>query len=188
MPLSMEGGMENGKMVMLVLLAAITSCAEVVVDDGPHQTSGEPIAIVDVNVVPMERERVAESQTVLVQDGKIAAIGERSAVQIPPGATVINGKGKYLMPGLIDMHVHIRSAELDDYLPAGVTTVRNMWGYDGLVATIQAIESGTKQGPRIFSLSPGFDASPPNWPYTQISDDPAAIRALIDHQYSLGFR
>src|SRR5215207_1200349 len=97
------------------LLAALTSCAEVVGDDGPYQTAGEPIAIVDVNVVPMDRERVVESQTVVVQDGKIAAIGARSAAQIPAGATIIDGKGKYLIPGLIDMHVHVRSAELDDY-------------------------------------------------------------------------
>ena len=170
------------------LLAALTSCSDVVVDDAPKQTNGEPIAIIDVNVVPMDRERILESQTVVIQDGRITAIGSRSDVQTPSGATVIDGKGKYLLPGLIDMHVHIRSAELNEYLPAGVTAVRNMWGYDELPATIQAIEAGTKNGPRIFSLTAGFDGSPAVWPQTQISDNPAAIRALVDRQYALGFR
>ena len=170
------------------LLAALTSCSDVVVDDQPKQTNGEPIAIVDVNVVPMDSERILESQTVVIQDGRITAAGSRNDVQTPAGATVIDGKGKYLLPGLIDMHVHIRSAELKDYLPAGVTAVRNMWGYDELPATIQAIESGTKTGPRIFSLTAGFDGSPAVWPQTQISDNPAAIRALVDRQYALGFR
>jgi imidazolonepropionase-like amidohydrolase len=171
------------------ILAAVTSCSDVTVnDETPKQTNGEPIAIVDVNVIPMDRERIMESQTVVIQDGRITAIGTRSDVQTPAGATVIDGKGKYLLPGLIDMHVHIRSAELSDYLPAGVTAVRNMWGYDELPATIQAMEAGTKSGPRIFSLTAGFDGSPAVWPQTQISDNPAAIRALVDRQYALGFR
>jgi imidazolonepropionase-like amidohydrolase len=170
------------------LLATTTSCSDVVVENEPKQTNGEPIAIVDVNVIPMDRERILESQTVVIQDGRITAIGSRNDVQTPAGATVINGKGKYLLPGLIDMHVHIRSAELNEYLPAGVTAVRNMWGYDELPATMQAIEAGTKSGPRIFSLTAGFDGSPAVWPQTQISDTPAAIRALVDRQYALGFR
>jgi imidazolonepropionase-like amidohydrolase len=63
-----------------------------------------------------------------------------------------------------------------------------MWGYNELPALIHDIETGARKGPRIFSLSAGFDASPPQWPQTQISDDPTAIEPLIDRQYELGYR
>jgi len=173
------------------ILATVTSCSTVVVDDattitGDHDASS--IAIVNVNVVPMDQERVIQSQTVLIDNGRITAIGPASSTQVPTGALRIDAKGKYLLPGLIDMHVHIRSSELDKYLPAGITSVRNMWGYDELVPIMRDIDSKTRKGPRIFSLTAGFDASPPQWPQTQISDDPAAIPALIDRQYNLGFR
>ena len=173
------------------ILATVTSCSTVVVDDattitGDHDASS--IAIVNVNVVPMDQERVIQSQTVLIDNGRITAIGPASSTQVPTGALRIDAKGKYLLPGLIDMHVHIRSSELDKYLPAGITSVRNMWGYDELVPIMHDIDAKLRKGPRIFSLTAGFDASPPQWPQTQISDDPAAIPALIDRQYNLGFR
>lgn len=147
-----------------------------------------PLAIVNVNVVPMDRERILERQTVVIRDGRIMSIGPSGANVPPPDATVIEGTGRYLMPGLIDMHVHIRSAELEDYLPAGVTSVRNMWGYNELPAIIADVEAGRREGPRIFSLTAGFDGSPAQWPQTQLSDDPTVIAPLIDHQYDLGFR
>ena len=176
--------------ISLWLLAAGTSCSTVVIDDplidgDPGATS---IAIVNVNVVPMDQNRVLQSQTVLVENGHITAIGPSGDVQAPAGALRINGKDRYLLPGLIDMHVHIRSAEVARYVDAGVTSVRNMWGYNELPALIRDIDGGTRKGPRIFSLTAGFDASPPQWPQTQIADDPAVLAPLVDRQYDLGFR
>jgi imidazolonepropionase-like amidohydrolase len=69
-----------------------------------------------------------------------------------------------------------------------VTSVRNLWGYNELVQIMRDVESGARPGPRIFSLSAGFDASPPNWPQTQISDDAGVVAELIDRQYELGYR
>src|SRR4051812_48422960 len=63
-------------------------------------------AIVDVTVVPMDRSRVIEHQTVVVRDGRIAQIGATSSVAVPAGAQRIDGRGKFLMPGLVDMHAH----------------------------------------------------------------------------------
>ena len=83
-------------------------------------------AFVGVNVLPMDSERVLANQTVIVKDGKIAAIGPGLAV--PAGATMIDGHGSaYLSPGLADMHVHSDTAEdMKVYLAEGVTTVLNM--------------------------------------------------------------
>jgi len=68
-----------------------------------HQT---PIAIVDVTVVPMDRERLVEHQTIVVQGGRITAMGPSQSVRFPKTAQQIDGRGKFLMPGLTDMHVH----------------------------------------------------------------------------------
>ena len=176
---------------ILWIAALATSCSAVVHDDATVITgdrNATSIAIVNVNVVPMDADRVIESQTVLIDNGRITSIGPALSVQVPAGSLRIDARGKYLLPGLIDMHVHIRSSELDKYLPAGVTSVRNMWGYNELPAIMQDIASGARKGPRIFSLTAGFDGSPAQWPQTQISDDPEVISALVDRQFDLGFR
>src|SRR4051812_34612886 len=74
--------------------------------------SAQTVAFTGVNVIPMDKERVLENQTVLVRDGIIAEIGKK--VKIPAGAQIIDGRGKYLIPGLVDMHVHLLSDE-DEY-------------------------------------------------------------------------
>jgi imidazolonepropionase-like amidohydrolase len=77
-----------------------------------------------VNVVPMDRERVLANRTVVVTGDRITAIGAAGRVRVPAGARRIDGRGRYLLPGLADFHVHFAVA--DDmllYLANGVTTV-----------------------------------------------------------------
>ncbi len=90
-------------------------------------------AFVNINVIPMDRDRWLRGQSVIVRDGRITAIGPVGAVQVPRGATRVDGRGKFLMPGLADMHVHLGgldSVELERalllYLGHGVTTIRNL--------------------------------------------------------------
>jgi hypothetical protein len=104
----------------------------------------EVTAFVDVNVVPMDRERVLANQTVLVHNGWITALGPVTQVKVPEGAVRIDGRGKFLIPGLADMHAHLALVTMDTavaerwlslYVLAGVTTIRNMDyrpGKDGL--------------------------------------------------------
>src|SRR5919198_1246235 len=84
------------------------------------------MAFEDVTVVPMDTERLLPHLTVLVRDGRIHAVGPTGMVTLPPGTERIVGSGRYLMPGLADMHVHVsdRSQGLL-YLANGVTSVRN---------------------------------------------------------------
>jgi hypothetical protein len=82
-------------------------------------------AFVHVNVVPLDQERVLPDQTVIVDEGRISAIGPRLAV--PAGAEVIDGHGAYLSPGLADMHMHSDTrADMSVFLANGVTSVLNM--------------------------------------------------------------
>ena len=67
----------------------------------------QPIAFVNVTVVPMDRERVLPGQTVLVVGQRIAQMAPATAFRPPANAVKIDGKGEFLMPGLADMHVHL---------------------------------------------------------------------------------
>ena len=66
-----------------------------------------PIVITNVSVLPMDRERVLAGQTVVVERGVISQMGPPGDVS--PGAQTIDGTGKYLIPGLVDLHVHLAS-------------------------------------------------------------------------------
>ena len=83
------------------------------------------VAFIHVNVVPMDRERVVRDQTVVVTGGKIVAIGQSSRVKVPTDAMRIDAAGKYLIPALSDMHVHLEAEAFnlmlrpEDQLSAG---------------------------------------------------------------------
>ncbi|HEU4522679.1 MAG TPA: amidohydrolase, partial [Thermoanaerobaculia bacterium] len=66
----------------------------------------DAVVFQNVNVIPMTSDKVLRNQTVIVQNGRITAVGKLQA-KLPAGTTVIDGTGKYLAPGLAEMHGHI---------------------------------------------------------------------------------
>lgn len=126
--------------------------------------SPQSIAFVNVNVVPLDRERILEGQTVVVRDGRIAQIGRASEIKVPAGALKIDGRGKYLMPGLADMHIHLypgtgsqddlASQQLQLFLANGVTTVRNMIGKPEHLVLREKIAKGELLGPTLYTVGP----------------------------------
>src|SRR5688572_29232789 len=123
------------------------------------------VAITNVNVIPMDRERVIENQTVIVTNGVIAEIGDEKKVRVPKDAVTVDGKGKYLIPGLVDMHTHLLS-DSDEYpdsiapdelrvmVANGVTTVRFMIGTPELLALRTKSAKGEIAAPTIWVASP----------------------------------
>ncbi|MBC8065814.1 MAG: amidohydrolase, partial [Chlorobia bacterium] len=88
-----------------------------------------PVVFVNVNVLPMDRDTVLRNQTVVIRGERIAAVGAMGKVQIPKDAIRIDGRQKFLMPGLVDMHVHVYAPqEFSLFLANGVTTVYNLNG------------------------------------------------------------
>jgi imidazolonepropionase-like amidohydrolase len=106
------------------------------------QAQQKPVAIVDVTVVPMDRERILEHQTVIVQLGRITAIGAFQSVRLPSAAQQIDGRGKFLMPGLADMHVHfVREALPETPQTSGLNTAGRRSGIPASASKDHAIEN-----------------------------------------------
>ncbi len=126
--------------------------------------SAQTVAFTNVNVIPMDKERVLMNQTVVVRDGIIVEIG--SKVKIPKDALKVDGKGKFLIPGLSDMHVHLFT---DDEFPEelapdefkimianGVTTIRLMTGTPEQLMWREKSAKGEIIAPTIYAASPQF--------------------------------
>jgi len=127
--------------------------------------SGQVVAFENVNVIPMDRDRILQRQTVIIRDGRIAQIGPSSTVKAPDSALRVEGAGKYLIPGLAEMHGHLPAPnsppELVEhilflYIANGVTTVRGMLGYPSALQHRDAVASGRLLGPRLYVAGPGF--------------------------------
>lgn len=117
----------------------------------------------DVNVIPMDSARVLPHQTVVVSGGRIVAFGPAGKTVAPSGATVIDGAGRYLIPGLLDMHFHLPSpgidwTEVDAYLAFfvanGVTTVRSTIGWPDHPIVRQKVQRNEILSPTLYLASP----------------------------------
>ncbi len=125
--------------------------------------SAQTVAFTNVNVIPLDKERVLINQTVLIKNGIISEMGKK--VKIPKDAQVIDGKGKFLIPGLMDMHTHLLS-DGDDYpdsiaedelkvmLANGVTTIRLMIGTPEQLVLRAKSAKGEIIAPTIYAASP----------------------------------
>lgn len=126
------------------------------------------VVFTDVTVLPMDRERRLTGQTVVVRDGRIAAVGPAASVKAPAGATVVNGRGKFLMPGLAEMHAHVppgaaTAQGLEDlmllYVANGVTTIRGMLGAPYQLQLRERLARGEIIGPTLYVGAPSLNGN-----------------------------
>ncbi len=147
----------------------------------------ESYAFVGVHVVSMEANDVLRDQTVLVSSDRIAALGAAGNVEIPGDAVVIEGEGRYLMPGLTEMHGHVPGSDdsqyLEDvlflYVANGVTTVRGMQGQPGHLELRAQLASHEILGPRFITSGPGLNGNR--------VDGPDDARRLVLEQAQAGY-
>ncbi|HYE87065.1 MAG TPA: amidohydrolase family protein [Vicinamibacterales bacterium] len=150
------------------------------------------VAIVDTTVISMTAGAAPMSgQTLIIRDGRIAALGPAASTAVPPGATRIDGRGKFAIPGLADMHVHLEyfddPAILKLFLAQGVTTVRNMDGRPYILDWKRRIAAGELAGPRIYSGGPILDGDPPIRSDNTVVADADAARRAVDAQADAGY-
>ncbi|HXG72161.1 MAG TPA: amidohydrolase family protein [Gemmatimonadaceae bacterium] len=149
--------------------------------------SAPPIVFTRVSVIPMDREVVLTGQTVIVANGRITYVGRPRAA--PTGATVVDGRGKFLMPGIAEFHAHVPSGAqaihahrtLELYALAGVTTARGMLGAPMHLALRDSIARGQVLGPRLLTSGPSFNGNS----VTSPEQAAAMVRAQKDAGYDL---
>ncbi len=141
----------------------------------------QTIAVTHVTVIDGTGAKPKTDQTVLVAGERIDAVGKSGRVKLPANALVVDGTGKFLIPGLWDMHVHL--SELPHFselcIANGVTGVRDMFGnMTNIVAERKAIASG-QPGPRIVAAGRLIDGPKPVWPDSITAKDAEEGRAAV---------
>jgi hypothetical protein len=149
------------------------------------------MAITNVNIIPMTSETVLRNKTVIIENGKIAVIGDAAKIKAPANARVVNANGKYLLPGFFDMHAHFFyeqgnnvntcEKELKYMLANGVTTARILCGDPVYLEARRQVRSGNWKGPELFVASPQFVGRWP-WPgkvFAAICTTPAEATAAV---------
>lgn len=165
---------------MGVLVTASTALA---------QAAG-PAAITHVTVIDVEHDRPITDQTVVIEGRKIVQVGDAKRTPVPQGAITVDGRGKFLIPGLWDMHVHTSipggEALLGLYPAFGVTGVRDMNdSFPEVTAWRRRIAAGDLVGPRIVAAGPYLVGVAPPLPHIQVRTAEQG-RAAVDSLRQLG--
>lgn len=174
------------KLIAILLLFAISSSWAI----------AQQTVFTNVNVIPMDENRVLENYTVIVAGDRIEKMGPTAEIAIPENARIIDGEGKYLMPGLAEMHGHVpptrpgptAPAYFNDeyikntlflYISAGITTVRGMLGYEGQLELKDKVNAGMLIGPNLYLAGPSFNGN-------SVSS-PAQARQMVRKQKEEGW-
>ena len=147
---------------LISLALWLVSCSESNQQTHTYQPESSDQVFVNVNVIPMTGEQIIQGQDVWVRNGKIAEIVPSGEIEITEGIQTIQGDGKYLMPGLAEMHAHIPDLAPDGdnaliketlflYLAGGITTIRGMLGQPYHIELKELVAEGEVLGPRIYT-------------------------------------
>ncbi|HLO97328.1 MAG TPA: amidohydrolase family protein [Fimbriimonas sp.] len=133
-------------------------------------------------------------QTIVVESNKFVYVGSAANANVPTGATIVNGKGKFVIPGLWDMHTHFDDPEMLELKPTktekelqlplmianGVTGARDMGGDLALMKNWHdRIQKGKLLGPRLHFVGPLVDGHKPMWPASVAVETPAEGRKAV---------
>ena len=159
---------------------AITALALTIVGAQPPGA----IAFTNVTVVPLDRDHTLADHTVVVRGDRIAAVGPSGKVEVPSDATRIDGRGKFLMPGMAEMHAHIPGGKAPDaymhrvlalFVANGITTIRGMLGDPRHLPLRGATVKGAIVGPTIYTSGPSFNG-------TSVTSSEVAVQMVQDQK------
>jgi len=164
---------------MLISLLAAWALAA-----GPSDT----VAIADVSVLPMTSPRVLAHQTILIADGRIVALGDATTIAVPRTARRIDGRGKFVVPGLADMHVHLSvRGEFPLFVGAGVLTVRDLNGSPEKLGWRDSVAAGRMFGPRLIVSGPMIAGAGIPWSNKAVPRTPAEADSVVVAQKRAGY-
>jgi imidazolonepropionase-like amidohydrolase len=155
------------------LLQAILALSIVFFVDGCSRPHIADLAIIHATIIDATGAAPQPDMTLLIANQRITAIGPSAVLDVPRGTRVVDGTGKFIIPGLVDMHLHLTGAgepggSREFFLPLlianGITTVRDMGGYlESLIPLRQEINQGKRLGPQILFAGPYLDGNPPSF-------------------------
>jgi imidazolonepropionase-like amidohydrolase len=176
---------------MKVLLAATVVAATLSVLGAGRQPAAAT-AITNATVIDVETGAARPAQTIIMQGSRITAVGPGATTRVPAGATVLDGTGKFVIPGLWDMHVHATGPGLDRlFLPLlvanGVTGVRDMFSRLAFYDSARAMSArGDLVTPRIVGSGHILDGAPAVWPTSVVARSPADGERAVDSLAAAG--
>jgi hypothetical protein len=158
-----------------------------------QQSSMTPLMIRDITIIDCAGHAARPGMSLLISNGRIAAIGAAARVQTPANATILDGRGKYLIPGLWNMHVHLGAyadgkRALSEFLAEGITGLRDMGSpLDDILRLRQETDDGTILGPRMAVAGPLVQGPLPfQMPVFISVKDVAEARATVDMLHHRG--
>jgi imidazolonepropionase-like amidohydrolase len=163
-------------------------CATVLLCAPSITAADSVVAFVDVTVIPMDRERTLRGQTVVVRGDRIVAMGPSDRVKVPAGGRKVDGRGKFLMPGLAEMHAHIPGGQVPDslvertlflFVSRGVTTIRGMLGHPRHLDLRARVARGELLSPTIYTSGPSLNGNS--------VPTPGAAARIVTEQKAAGY-
>jgi imidazolonepropionase-like amidohydrolase len=139
------------------------------------------LVLTHVTVIDVAGGPARPDYTVVITGDRITEMGDSANVPVPEGSDVVDATGKFLIPGLWDMHVHPTEKEyLPLFIANGVTGVRVMWGFPAHHEWRRAVEAGQLLGPHTVIASPLVDGPKPYWDgSTSVANEAQARQAVI---------
>jgi imidazolonepropionase-like amidohydrolase len=180
--------------VFYALLAAAVLTAS---PPAAHATSDGATVLRNVTIVDIERNRLQPRRDVVIVGDRIVGIQAGGTARAPRQGRVLDGAGKFLMPGLWDFHVHVFSAPGEEdlalplYILNGITGIRDAGALRTLPqqrAVAQAIERGQRVGPRMVLAGALIDGPPGSWPGQMVARNAADGRARVREAKAAGWR
>ncbi len=164
---------------LLLPLLAAAACVS--------QAAAAPVLFRNATLITMDEAGVLERHDLLVQDGRIARIAPAGGIAAPEGATAIDATGRFLVPGLAEMHAHVPGPQVPGqaedvlalYVAHGLTTVRGMLGHPSHLELRRRIEDGELLGPRLFTSGPSVNGNS--------APDAATAARMVREQKAAGY-
>jgi len=199
----------------VIRVRALAAAAIFLAATACDRTPPDGVALIGATVFDGTSSQPQVDQVIIVRNDKIEAIGSRAEVDVPRRMRTVELTGKFIVPGLIDGHVHLQRWTLARFLAAGVTSVRDVHGpFDSIIALREQANLGAITSPRIFSAGAMIDAAPATYSdafvvgganearkavdrlavtgvdyvktYTRIT--PELMRAIVDEAQTFGLR
>ena len=156
----------------------------------PHTT--RPLAVTGATLIDGTGAPPLPNATIVIEGDRFSRVGPQVATPVPHGAEVIDARGRFLIPGLTDMHVHAGTPDREHlplFLAAGVTTVLDLGGQVADLAGYRAaVAAGAKIGPRLYFAGPMLEEGEPYEGFAHFSRriDPGQVEAEVDHLADAG--